>query len=160
MKKKEFIKTYGQVAYEKHLQKSRDWKVQHCEEMNAQMEKYHAQHRDEDKARTAAWREANPEKKLAQDREKGHKGGKGYAHQQVYRRKGIQGKRNVIRAKHQKQYRALKHVIAPDSQLHHGWIDGTAKYTGVALVETEAHRHGIIKVIKVLEGKITLFRER
>lgn len=37
---------------------------------------------------------------------------------------------------------------------------GTAKYTDVALVESNPHQYGYIDVIQILEGKITLLTEK
>jgi len=56
-------------------------------------------------------------------------------------------------------YDQHKRTVDPQglTQIHHEWVSGTAKYRGVALVDAELHRHGIIKVIEVLEGEITLF---
>ena len=36
---------------------------------------------------------------------------------------------------------------------------GTARYMGIALVEKNAHRHGIVNVIEILEGQLTLLTE-
>ena len=38
-------------------------------------------------------------------------------------------------------------------------VPKTARYMGVALVERNLHRHGIIRVIEILEGQITLLTE-
>jgi hypothetical protein len=45
-------------------------------------------------------------------------------------------------------------------ELHHQWIPETADYTGLALVEAKPHKHGIIDVIQILEGAITVFSEK
>lgn len=144
MKKEEFIKRRGKAAYEKKLQQGRDWSKQHREECNA---------------RVKEWRAANPEKVLAIEQEQSHKGGKHYEKRLEYNRTGLQGERKSIRDKHRKQYHAISQAT-PNSALHHQWIPGTANYLGVALVDKELHRRGIIKVIKLLEGQITVFTEK
>lgn len=106
------------------------------------------------------WREANPKKVLVTAQEQCRKGGKHYVKHLKYLTTGIPKKKQNIRRKHANQYRTIKEIIAPKSQIHHEWIPGTAEYIGVALVETKPHRYGIIDVIKILEGKITLFKER
>ena len=148
MKKEEYIKRYGEAAYKKLLQQSRDWQAGHRKERNVSWRE---------------WCKANPEKVKANNRktnrETGHKGGKYYKKRLIYNRTGLQAKRRYIRHKHYILYHTIKQAT-PNSQIHHEWLPGTAKYRGVALVETVAHRHGIIKVIKVLEGEITLFTEK
>ena len=72
----------------------------------------------------------------------------------------LQTKRNRIRARHVEQLRKYKDQRAPGCHIHHEWIPGTATYRGVAFVEAKAHFKGIIKVIEVLDGEITLFVEK
>lgn len=134
MKKEERIERYGEAAWEKHLQQGRDWKAQ--------------------------WRKANPDKVKTNNQEIHRKGGKYYEKKRIYDTTGLQGERHRIRVKHGSQYRLFKQIIAPDSEIQHEWLPGTANYRGVALVEEDPHRHGIIKVIKILEGEITLFTEK
>ena len=130
MNKEEFIRRRGEAAYEKMEQQNR------------------------------GWRTANPGKVIAHNQEGNRKGGKYYERHLVDNRTGLQGERKKIRTKHAKQYHPFKNIMALNSQIHHEWIPGTAKYRGVALVETRPHRYGIIDVIKVLEGKITLLTEK
>ena len=144
MKKEEFIKQYGETAYEKRLEQTRRWNERNSEKVATQ---------------NAAWREANPEKIEAIRQEQARKGGKYYEKRLEYNRTGLRGKRNKIRVKHGTEYRPYKKIIAPKSVLHHQWIPGTAKYHGVALVEKDPHQYGIIDVIKILDGKITLLTE-
>lgn len=73
---------------------------------------------------------------------------------------GLQGARQKIRVSHGNKYRQYKNIIAPDSQLHHEWIPKTAEYRGVALVEADQHMYGIIDVIQIVDGKITLLTEK
>ena len=144
MKKEEFIKRYGEAAYEKMLLQSKAWRQRYSEEMLA---------------RTRAWNNANSEKVKDHSHEQHRKGGKGYEKSLKYNHTGLQGERNKIRCMHAKDWRGFKHTIAPDSQIHHEWIPETAKYRGIALVETDQHMHGFIKVIQILKGKITLLTE-
>ena len=145
MKKEERIKRYGKAAYEKMLQQHSDWMKQHSEEVNATNRR---------------WQAANPKKVRANEQESNRKGGKRYERKLKYNHTGLQGERNKIRVKHANQYRPFKNIIAPDSEIQHEWLPGTAKYRGVALVEKDQHRHGIIDVIQILEGEITLFTEK
>ena len=114
---------------------------------------------------------AHAEKKRKSDREyrRNHpqdsnkrerrKGGKDYEARQKYETTGLQGRKKKIRMKHAKKWRRYKQIVAPESQCHHEWISGTSQYRGVALVEKDQHIHGMINVIRILEGKITLFTE-
>jgi hypothetical protein len=88
------------------------------------------------------------------------KGGKYYEKWLELDRTGLRGERNKVRGRHQKRWRDYKKIIAPGSQLHHQWQPGTAEYDGVALVERDQHMHGIIKVIQILKGVITVFTEK
>jgi hypothetical protein len=144
MNKKEFIEKFGGAAWEKKLQQRRDRYVLH---------------REDEIANTVEWREKNPDKIEAIERERTHKGGKKYGQMLKYQRTGIRGDRHVIRATHGRQYRPFKKIIAPDSQIHHEWRAGTADFMGVALVEKDQHQHGYIDVIQILEGEITLLTE-
>jgi hypothetical protein len=130
MKKREYIKRYGKSAYSNRLAKVNEWNKQHPIEVKAG---HNARQR---------------------------RNGKFYAKKLVYDRTGLRGERNIVRMRHQRKWRSYKRIVAPDSQLHHSWRPGSADYDGVALVEVDAHRHGIIDVIKILEGKITLFTEQ
>lgn len=128
--KDEFIAKYGEATYEKRLE------------------------------RYSQWKKANPGKATEHDRTQCRKGGKNYAKSLKYRTTELQGKRNRIRAKHRSNWREYKNIIAPNSQLHHQWHPGTSEYDGVALVEKDPHQHGIVDVIEILEGKISIFTEK
>ena len=145
MNKEEYTESRGEEAYEKMLHQITDWRAQHPKEISVANRK---------------WREANLDEVLLNNQETCRKGGKYYKHVLEYRRTGLQGKRNKIRHKHGHRYRQFKRIIAPNSQIHHEWIPGTAEYTGVALVETNPHRYGVIDVIQILEGAITLLTEK
>ena len=129
MKKEEFIRRCGKVAYEKQLQQRRE---------------YSAAHRKEAKARL---------------QEQCRKGGKYYEQQKAYNMRGLQHERRLVRVKHRGEWAPFKRIIAPDSQIHHEWIHETADYRGVALVEADQHMHGYIDVIQILDGEITLLTE-
>ena len=129
MKKEDFVKLYGEAAYKRK------------------------------KVRNKAWETANPEKREEIRRRRGRKGGKWYKNHLRYEHTGLQGERNVVRATHARTYRKYKNIIAPDSVLHHQWCQGTSGYDGIALVESNQHQHGIIDVIQILEGTITLLTE-
>lgn len=105
------------------------------------------------------WREANPDIVRANSRQQCNKGGKYYGKTLEYNNTGLRCERNRVRGRHAYHYHPYKKIIAPDSELHHQWIPGTADYIGVALVEKDQHQHGIIDVIQILEGEITLFTE-
>lgn len=175
MEKEEYIARHGEVAYAKILMQSNEWYKQHlkesserhkrwykenCERVIANREKWHTENIARDKETSRKWRAGNLEKVLLNDRAKNRKGGLHYGKKLVYLRTGLQGARNRIRTKHRKRWGEYKKIIAPDSQLHHQWQQGTVKYDGLALVEADQHMHGIIDVIQILDGEITLFRER
>jgi hypothetical protein len=163
MKKEERIARYGEEAYERYLEQRRAWGKAHKKEEKARKKKYREEHKEEAKAQTKRWQEEHPEKVKANStrssQEQGRKGGKYYDITLEDNRTGLRGERNKIRTKHGKQYRPYKMIIAPDSQIHHEWIPDTSEYRGVALVEAEQHMHGIVDVIEILEGSITLLTE-
>lgn len=129
MKKEVFIGRYGEAEYERQLELS------------------------------SQWGESNPDKVQRYRHNQNRKGGGGYEKNQRYKVEGLQGERNLIRNTHSRRWREFKRIIAPGSQCHHEWIFGTSRYRGVALVEADQHRHGIIDVIRILKGKITLMTE-
>ena len=123
------IAVFGEKRYKERLKQARVWRSTHKAEVKKNNDKYH------------------------------HKGGSFYDTKLIYDRTGLRKQRNVIRACDRKRYRKYKRFFAPDSQLHHEWQHGTAEYNGIALVETDQHMHGIIDVIHILEGEITLLTE-
>ena len=137
MKKEEFIRRYGEMAYETALQQNRDWRAEHYE----------------------VWQKNNPNKVIA-NREKSYKGGKYYEKHKLAHKEGLTGEKERVRQMHSRLYRPFKKIIAPTSQIHHQWLPRTADFTGVALVEKDQHMHGFIDVIQILEGEITLLTER
>ncbi len=144
MDKEERITRYGEAAYQKKLAQNRAWYKAHKEEANATTKKYYKEH---------------PEKAAARDHDRSRKDGKYYEKALDYQRTGIPGEKKRIRSKHRYKYKQYKDIIAPDSQLHHEWIPQTSEYRGVALVEANPHRYGIIDVIEILDGRITLLTE-
>ena len=144
MKKEEFVKKYGITAYKKKMQQGRDWRESHPKEMKT--------HKDK-------WAENNPEKVKAHSLEGHRKGSKYYEKHKLSHKEGLQGERERVRGKHHRMWTPFKRIVSPDSQLHHEWIPGTPDYRGAALVEKDQHMQGVIDVIQILEGKITLFTE-
>jgi uncharacterized protein YaaR (DUF327 family) len=144
MNKEEIIERYGEEAWQKILERDRA--------------RYKA-NKEQEKARSKKWKEKHQEQVIAQNQEQNRKGGKRYDKKLEELRTGLQGERNRIRTKHAREYRPYKNIIAPDSQIHHEWIPKTDEYKGVALVEKDAHMHGFIDVIQILDGKITLLTE-
>lgn len=130
MKKEKFIERQGEGAYLRRLEQQQQWRLE------------------------------NPEKVKGWDYARSRKGGKRYLKRLKDEHTGLRGERNKIRANHSHKWLQYKKIIAPDSQIHHEWIFGTAKYRGVALVEKDQHQHGIIEVIQIVEGKITIFVEK
>lgn len=159
MNTEERIRRYGQAAYEKRLQQARDIYAAHREDENARDKEWYAGHREEEIARSMKWQKANPDKVKVSKEKHNRKGGEYYEKRLEYNRTGLQGERRDIRNKHAKLYLVIKQAT-PNSVLHHEWLPGTAKYRGVALVDKEAHQNGIIEVIKILEGEITLLSEK
>jgi hypothetical protein len=144
VKKSECIAKYGEAAWEKILEQRRA---------------YYKAHKEQENAATKKWREEHPEHVIVKNREKGRKGGRRYAKHLKGKTTGIQGDKNIIRAKHAREYKPYKDTIAPESQIHHEWVPDTSEYRGVALVEADAHMHGFVDVIEILDGKITLLTE-
>lgn len=159
MKKAEIIERYGEDVYMKNLARDRARYKAHPEEYKAVIKKWQDEHREQVNACARAWRAANPGSVQIQNRELCRKGGKRYEKGLEYKRTGIPGEKSKIRIKHANQYRSFKRIIAPDSEIHHEWIGNTAEYRGMALVEANPHRYGIIDVIQILDGKITVLTE-
>jgi hypothetical protein len=174
MKKEEIIAKYGEAAYESILvqarvrykahpeekkARSKKYREDHPEGVNARSKKYREEHRAEEKARKKKYREEHPEQVIANHQEEYRKGGRHYDKYLAYKQTGVQGDKNKIRIKHGRQYRPYKQIIAPESQIHHEWLPDSAKYKGVALVEKDAHMHGIVDVIEILDGEITVLTE-
>lgn len=145
MKKEETIVRYGGEAYGKVLEQSRQWDLDNPERRQENLRN---------------WALRNPEKMKAKEHERNRREGKHYLKRLKYDHTGLQGERHKIRAKHAHKWQQYKKLIAPGSQIHHSWRPGTANYDGVALVEKDAHQHGIIDVIQILDGAIALFTEK
>jgi exonuclease VII large subunit len=159
MKKEEYIERYGEEAYEKILEQKQAYHKANKETDNARSKKYREEHPEQVKARNKKYNEEHPEQVKTNAQEQDRKGGKRYEKHLEYQHTGLQGDRNRIRNKHNKQYKPYKDIIAPASQIHHEWVPDTSEYRGVALVEKDQHMHGIVDVIEILDGEITLRTE-
>ena len=159
MNKEERVKRYGAAAYERRSQQSRDWEKTHREEHNASNLKWVMANPTKAKLSNQKWCAANPDKVKARDQEYRRKGGKYFESTLKYNTTELRRERNSIRERHRREYCHIKGAT-PNSVLHHEWIPGTSKYRGVVLVDKELHQRGIIKVIKLLEGEVTLFLEK
>lgn len=144
-RKADYIARHGEEAYEKIKKLA--------------LETYY-NNRSERQAQHRIWCKNNHLKVLEANRQRGRKGGKYYEKHLRDSQTGLRGDRNKIRCKDRRRWRKYKNFIAPDSQLHHQWVPNTAEYTGLALVEANPHRYGIIDVIQILDGKITLLTEK
>jgi hypothetical protein len=148
LRKEEFIIKYGEDAYKRMVQNetktSRVWKQKNSAKVANYQREFKIRHPDRAKAHSF---------------QQSRKGGKYYEKSKIYHAIGIPGAKTRIRNNHHYLYAAYKSIIAPDSQIHHEWIPGTADYRGVALVETDQHIHGFVNVIEVLEGEISLLSE-
>jgi hypothetical protein len=159
MNKAETIAKYGEEAWQRIIEQRRAYYSEHKEEEKACVKVYDKEHKEEEKARNKKYQEQHPEEVIAHNQELNRKGGKHYEKQLAYNRTGLRADRNKVRLKHRNQYRPYKAIIAPNSQLHHEWIQNTDEYRGVALVEAEQHMHGIVDVIEILDGEIILLTE-
>ena len=144
MNKADYIKKYGEKAYLKQQEQTIDWQNLHPTQVL-------------ENARN--WARTHPMQVLARNKNRFRKGSEHYEKWAYYNMNGLRHIKNLIRGMHARKWGRYKQIIAPNSQLHHQWIPDTADYTGVALVEKDQHLHGIIDVIQILEGKITLFTE-
>jgi len=120
-----------------------------------------------DIVRLNEWRRNNPEKvkanvkrqNLRLNPEINRKGGKYYEKHLKSHKTGLQGEKEIIRRIGRAHWGKYKKIIAPQSEIHHEWIPNTANYNGIALVEAQQHRYGIIDPIVILEGSISIFSE-
>lgn len=73
----------------------------------------------------------------------------------------VQGDRRRIRDTHRRKYRPFKKILDPDGRtcLHHDWIEGTAAYSGVAIVDKDVHQkyHEFAPPLYLKDGKIVLY---
>jgi len=163
LNKEEFIARYGEGAWRRYLDRQNERRqasrLENPEKARENDKKEREKYSEQIKRSYRNWYISNPEKREEGHHEHNRKGGKYYEWKLKYQRTGIPGERKKVRTKHGKQYRPYKAIIAPDSQLHHEWVPDTSEYRGVALVETNAHQYGIIDVIQILDGKITLLTE-
>jgi hypothetical protein len=174
MKKEEVIARYGEAAWQRQLEQSKAWNKAHPEERKANKRRYREKHPEQEKAaakarakryyeahkeevlaRTKKWQEEHPEEVIAHNQEEGRKGGKYYERKLAYEHTGLQGARNRIRMKHNREFKEIKDTLAVEVELHHEWVPDTSEYRGMAFVEKDAHRNGFIDVILLLDGEIT-----
>ena len=92
------------------------WKSRFIEKHS---EEIYAKEKDRQTAYKREWRKRNPEGARKLSDAQCRKAGKNYAKTREYKRTGVQGERELIRAKHGKEWRQYKKIIAPGSQLHH-----------------------------------------
>ena len=159
MKKVEIIERHSEEEYARQMQLNSEWHRVHPQEMQQYRDKWNTANPEKNRQSQQDWAERNPEKVKQLYRDQSCKGGKGYEHMLEYQRTGLRGERSKVRSKHRWKWLPYKQIIAPESQIHHEWIPETANYRGVALVEKDQHMHGIIDVIHILEGEITLLTE-
>lgn len=158
--KDEYIAKHGEEAYGKRLEQRRKWGGNLPGGEAQRSRERRGEYPEAFKIAKERYNEKHPEVRLMHNREGSRKGGRRYEKKQIYKHTGLQGEKNKIRGVHANRWRQYKLIIAPGSQLHHQWMPGTAKYTGLALVEANQHMQGIIKVIKIVCGKITLLTEK
>lgn len=136
------------------------WQEEHPGQVAASGKKWRIEHKEQIAASGKKYRVEHPEQKAANDCEHSNKGGKFYEQTLVYNTTGLRGERTKRRVKDANHWRPYKKIIASDSQIHHAWCPNSAECTGVALVEKDQHMHGIIDVIQILDGEITVFTEK
>ena len=61
LKKEEYIKKYGEAAYEKALEAGRRWRANNKDKVKALNKKYYAEHAEEEKARYKEYYQNNPQ---------------------------------------------------------------------------------------------------
>lgn len=144
MNKADYIKKYGKEAYAKQQEQTREW---------------HRLHPLRVLEIVKEWADTHPAEVIARNKNRFRKDGEHYKKWTHYNMNGLRHLKNLIRGQHNRYWGMYKKIIAPDSQIHHEWIQGTADYRGVALVEKNQHIMGYIDVIQILEGKITLLSE-
>jgi len=84
------------------------------------------------------------------------KGGKYYEHMLQYERIGLRRERKIVRNRHRLRWNKHKGNWFTETEIHHEWLEGTANYRGIAIVDKTEHQHGIINPIEILEGTVGL----
>ena len=73
----------------------------------------------------------------------------------------LYGDRQCVRVAHGRKYRPIKKILDPDGRtcLHYDWVDGTAAYSGVAIVDKDVHEkyHELVPPLYLKDGKIVLY---
>ena len=148
MNKEEFIRKYGEEAYEAKVRRRRESRKSRQGYKN-------------ELAGSAIWWSKNLEK--IEEYAKGRNRPGGIYYDEILRKnkEGLRHERAKRRGRDGHKYREYKQIIDPEglSQVHHSWYRGSAECSGIALVEKSQHQHGYIDVIQILEGEITLFTE-
>ena len=158
--KDSYIVAHGEEAYAKRLERRKKWGANLPGGEKQRSQERRDANPDQSREYDRAWNEKNPEKIKEKGRKISRKGGAYYKKKQKYKQTGIPGERERIRMRDGNKWRLYKKIIAPEAQLHHQWIPGTAEYTGLALVEADQHMYGFIDAIQILEGEITLLTEK
>ena len=160
MKKEECIRRYGEAEWERKLEYGREWLNKNSERKKETNKRWQVENRDRYLEYNRQWNVANPDRCVkAVKRWKERNPEKVIAFNRRYSSTGIPHEKRLVRGEHYRYWTPYKQIIAPDSQMHHEWLPGTADYRGMALVEKDQHMHGYVDVIQILEGKITLFTE-
>jgi hypothetical protein len=74
------------------------------------------------------------------NKRRNRKGGESYDTYKKYNVTGIRGKRTRVRAIDGKNWRPFKKIIAPETEVHHLWKDGSAEFFGLAIVDISITR--------------------
>lgn len=112
--------------------------------------------KDREKEYKREWNQTHSEAIKQSHHKRNRKDGKYYQKGLEYERKGLRRQKNLVRHKHSKRWRKYKGNWLTETELHHEWIEGTAKYNGVAIVDKSEHQYGIINPIEILSGEIQL----
>lgn len=177
MKKDEFVKRYGIVAYEKQMKRVRDWRLRNTEKTkdyqrghsakgSNQMEKgvfakeWGSEIYEEIVNQARDWALSHPEKVKKYQQEYGKKGINYYFKKLICDHVGLARTRNHIMHKHGSIWRKYKRFVAPRTRLHYEWIPDIDEYKCVAIVETVQSQYPFKDVIHIPgkhRGKIYKF---
>ena len=156
MNKQEYIKYYGEEGWRNLLEKQKEYYKQNKERKKRYSNEYRKVHVEKYKGYKKHWALRNPDKIKQTRNNQCRKTGLFYERNLIKEHTGLRGARNKIRSKHANVWRKYKGNWLIETQIHHEWIEGTAGYRGIAIVDKMEHQYGIINPIKILEGEITL----
>ena len=139
MKKEEYIRKYGPAAWEAKLSKARRTRITNKVDKGL---------KDKKESKTENYIEQQELMRVQWKKDKGTK-------RRSRLSEDVLMERQKIRHAHY-----IKWGGGIDLDIHHGWIGDTADYQGVALVERDAHRRGIINIVIPIEGGITEFERK